>query len=143
MLLTMNWRNEIKNRISMIDVIKENLTDVEAELEEVRKRNPLVKTKSENERSGSCGKDDTNIAIILSNKERLLSAQAVEYKSIINDHNKGWKMLNKRQQEILEFRFKDGRTQESIAKELDIDVRTVRRIESEALRIMEIQMLKY
>ena len=54
MLLTMNWRNEIKNRISMIDVIKENLTDVEAELEEVRKRNPLVKTKSENERSGSC-----------------------------------------------------------------------------------------
>ena len=46
MLLTMNWRNEIKNRISMIDVIKENLTDVEAELEEVRKRNPLVKTKS-------------------------------------------------------------------------------------------------
>ena len=52
-------------------------------------------------------------------------------------------MLNKRQQEILEFRFKDGRTQESIAKELDIDVRTVRRIESEALRIMEIQMLKY
>ena len=125
MLLTMNWRNEIKNRISMIDVIKENLTDVEAELEEVRKRNPLVKTKSENERSGSCGKDDTNIAIILSNKERLLSAQAIEYKSIINDHNKGWKMLNKRQQEILEFRFKDGR------------------IESEALRIMEIQMLKY
>ena len=143
MLLTMNWRNEIKNRISMIDVIKENLTDVEAELEEVRKRNPLVKTKSENERSGSCGKDDTNIAIILSNKERLLSAQAIEYKSIINDHNKGWKMLNKRQQEILEFRFKDGRTQESIAKELAIDVRTVRRIESEALRIMEIQMLKY
>ena len=68
MLLTMNSRNEIKNRISMIDVIKENLTDVEAELEEVRKRNPLVKTKSENERSGSCGKDDTNIAIILSNK---------------------------------------------------------------------------
>ena len=79
----------------------------------------------------------------MSNKERLLSAQAIEYKSIINDHNKGWKMLNKRQQEILEFRFKDGRTQESIAKELDIDVRTVRRIESEALRIMEIQMLKY
>lgn len=144
MLLSINWRNEVKKRISTIDAIKENLIDAKSELGEVKKRDPMCKTKSQAE-SGTANSGGMKIhpAIILSKKEELLQSQILEYQTIVNDFNKGWRTLDDDQKQVLDLRYKKNSTQEQVAKIMGYDARTIRRIESEALRLMEVHMLKY
>lgn len=144
MLLTMNWRKEVKTRIANVDAIKENLIDAKAELEEVKKRDTLAKTKSNAEsKSSNTGSNKTHPSIILSDRENMLRIKIAEYETIVNDVRRGWKALDKDQRQILDLRYKQNHTQENVAKVMKYDVRTIKRKESEALNIMEKHMIKY
>lgn len=144
MLLKLRWRDEVIERIKQIDVIRENCKDAIAEQEEARKRDPLVRTRSRAETAATnTGGERQNIAILLSERDDNLELQIAQYNAIIYDFDKGWRSLNECEKTVLIKRFKKGKSQNQVAFDLKKDERTIRRIESEALRKMELHMIKY
>lgn len=142
--LTFDATREIKKRIASIGSIKENLIDAKAELEEVRKRNPMVKTKGSGDMmyTGNTGSSETNVCIALPMREKLLEDRIAQYEAIIHDYERGWNLLSEQQKTYMTERFVNFRKQFDVAKELGINERTARRLESEALRIMVNELIK-
>lgn len=142
--ISLNTRKEIKDRIKNIDMIKENLRDAEAEFEEVLKRDAITKTKGSGDVKfhGNTGSEKTHPGISLPNREEVLKNRIAQYSAMIRDYDRGWNLLSDLQKECLTERFKKGRKQINVARSLGYDERQLRRIENEALSIMEKEMLK-
>lgn len=142
--LTINPREEIKKRITMINSVRENLMDAKAELEEVKKRDPLSKTRGSGDSTytGNTGSERIHPGISLPKRESLLSERVAQYESIVHDFDRGWNLLSDKQKECLTERFINCRKQVEVAKSLGYSERHVKRIENEALMIMESELLK-
>lgn len=142
--LSFDSRREIKKRISRIESIRENLKDAQAELEEVQKRDPLTNTKGSGDVRwhGNTGSEKVHPGVSLPNREKVLKDRIAQYSAIVHDFDRGWNMLSDVHKECLTERFKKGRKQKNVAISLGYDERQLRRIENEALAIMEKEMLK-
>lgn len=142
--ISLDNRKEIKKRIRNIDSIRENLKDAQAELEEVEKRDPLTATKGSGDVAwhGNTGSDKTHPGIRLPNREKVLKDRIAQYSAIVHDFDRGWNMLTGQQKEYLTERYKRGRKQTDIAKDMGYTDRYVRYMEREALAIMENEMIK-
>lgn len=142
--ISLNTRKEIKDRIKNIDMIKENLRDAQAELEEVQKRDPLTNTKGSGDVAwhGNTGSEKTHPGVSLPDREKVLKDRIAQYSAIVHDFDRGWNMLSDQQKEYLTERFKKGRKQKAVAVEMGYDERQARRIENEALSIMDKEMLR-
>lgn len=140
MLLSFDWKKELITRIENIDNIKENLKDAYAELSIVKERDPICKT------SGGGDKPvrsyNGNPAIRLSQREEELMKQIAEYKSIIRQHESGWRLLDEEERDILIKRYRLNYKLPAISNEKNMSISTVKRISSRALSKMESQMIK-
>lgn len=141
MMLTVDWRDELHERLSKLNEIKDNLESAKAELEVVKQRDPLTRTKSKSE---SCGAGDNteHISVFLSRRENHLNKLIYEYNAMLNDIDRGWRMLSRKEKNIMEYRFIKGHTQEETSNHYRIDVRTVQRIERKATDKMLMHMTK-
>ena len=141
--LTIDLRKEVIERIKSIQAIKDNLEDAVAELEEIRKRDPLARTKSASEMpSGNSGICEHHVAIMLDAKDKALSAQIMEWKTMLNDYNKGYRLLNDNERNVLELRFIKGHKLERVADELGFSIDYIKKIQRNLLRKMENNILK-
>lgn len=141
--LTVDLRKEVIERIKNIQAIKDNLEDARSELEEIRKRDPLARTKAASEstnlNSGVC---EHHIAIMLDAKEKALTTQIQEWNTMLNDYNKGYRLLNINERKVLELRFIKGYKIERVANELGYSVEYIKKIQRNLLRKMENNILK-
>lgn len=142
--MTIDFRKEIRKRLNYLCSIKENLRDVEAELEEVQKRNPLGATKGSGDSmfTGNTGSSNQSKSVALMNRESKLIELRDEYKAIVNDHERGWRLLTERERKVIEMRYFENHKQDTVARALNCDRKTIYAIESEALRKLESQMLQ-
>lgn len=141
--LTIDYRKEVVERIKSIQAIKDNLEDAVAELEEIRKRDPLARTKSASEYpNGNSGRCENHISIILDSKDKALSAQIHEWKTMLNDYNKGYRLLNMNERKVLDLRFIKGYSIEKTANELSFSIQYIKKIQNSMLRKMENNILK-
>lgn len=142
--LTINYRAEVIRRIQFINSIKENLIDTTAELEEVKKRDGLSRTKSATETSTYSGSaDTTHIATILSMKENVLQLKESEYKTILTDFNRGWRLLDESEKSVLDLRYNQNMTAKKVADILGFSEQNIYKIQERALRKMENQITKF
>lgn len=144
--LSLNLRNEVKRRISLYESIKENLKDAEAELAELKKMNPNVKSKGsgdikphKNDKNEICNDVIVNA---ITRKDKLISDIAV-YKAIISDYRRGMTLLTKEEKQVLELRYRDNQKQGAVAAIMNVDRKTVYNYEMEGLRKMEGEIMVY
>lgn len=143
--LSIDQRKEIKERISNIEQIKENLIDAKAEYEEIIQMNPNVKTRGTDDQKNSGGykiKEQNDKIINMSMRKDALKKRIDEYNIIIKDFDRGWNILSEKEKEILELRYKQNMKQETVARNLKMDRKTIYNIEMNALRKMELELLK-
>lgn len=141
--LTMNYRNEIIKRYQYYESIKENLVDINAQLDVVRQRDPNCTTKSQPEqRSGNVGGNKTNKSIQLLMLDDSLSMQKIHCELIIKDYNKGYRLLSEKEKKILNYRYIKNLSIEDTAQETGLGVTTIKRMTNQALNTLESQMTK-
>lgn len=142
--LSIDHRKEIKDRISEINKIRENYEDAKAEYDELIKMDPNAKSKGSGDHHeySFCQDDPTDKIISMSMRKDALYKRIVEYKSIINDFDRGWNRLSDKEKDILSKRYMQHMKQETIAKKSTMDRKTVYNIEMNALRKMESELLK-
>lgn len=132
---------EVKQRIKMIDRLRENLTDLKAEYEEAIKMDPNTSTKGQGDRKGSSsGETVSKILIMSANKENLQN-RIRELTIIINDYDRGWNLLTNEEKDLVTEIFKKGRKQEAVAKEKGMNRSTLYRKVDEALRKMKSEQI--
>lgn len=136
--LSLDYRKEIKRRIQYINSIRENLIDAKAELHELEKRNLLSKSYGSGDRKESNGSgSNTDPVITMSQRIKLLRALVADYEAIITDYERGMKLLDETEKDILSMRFGMGMSQNSVAIKTGYDRRSVARKENDALCKME------
>lgn len=142
--MTMDYRKEAKRRIQYIDSIRENLRDAEAELEEVKKRDPLCQTKGSGDyqNRGNSGSDKTPPGVALPMREDKLEDRVKEYRAIVKDFDRGWNLLDDKQRTYLECRYKLNMSSEAAAHEIGYSIRQALRIEEDALRVLDNEILR-
>ena len=141
--LTLNTRDETIERICYVESIKENLIDAMAELEEVKKRNPLVHTKSMSESSGYRGSEAHSIAVIFDAKEKALERQIMNYKSIIYDYEKGLRLLDEQEKELLVLRYKKNMTQLEASYAMGYSISRIKQLNASLINKMQNQIVWY
>lgn len=141
MLLTMNWRKEIRERFERLKALKENLISAEMELAELEEMYPVSSVPFD--KVPGNGVNPSNPAIRFDERKGKLREQIREYKALINDSEKGIRILSKSERQILELRILHGKTQEECADILGCGVTTVKRYENAAYAKMETQIIKY
>lgn len=135
---TVNFKAEVIERVKYIDAIKENYIDALAELQEVRKMDPTVKTKSSSEIPvHSSGGDRTHPAIILSEKKQRLEITVSELRTMINDFERGWRMLSEDERHVLSLRYQQNHTVKKVSEILQFSEENIYKIQSKAIRKME------
>lgn len=132
--MTLDPEKETKRRLRYIEGVHENLKDAQAELDDLRKRNPLHSRCDFGNRAAS------NPAIAISHREQRLLNKIAEYEVIIGDIDRGWRILDDEERDILSYRFKRNMKQDAVAKIKGCDRSTIYRIEREALKKMASQM---
>ena len=137
----MNWRKEIRERFERLHSLKENLNNAQLELEELKKMYP-VRSIPFDKIPGSKGLD-SNPAIRFSERKNKLVEQIADYKALINDCEKGVRMLSENERQILELRILHGKTQEECAEIMQCGITSVKRYENSAYCKMETQLVKY
>lgn len=141
--LTLNLRNETVERIVFIQAIRENRIDANAELEEVKKRNPLIRTKSLSESSHHGGGEAHSIAVILDAKQKALEKQVADYDNIIYGYEKGYRLLDEQEKELLELRYHQHLTQQQAADAMSFSLSRIKQINNVLLNKMQNQMVWY
>ncbi len=132
---------EIKQRIKMIDRLRDNLIDLQAEYEEAVKMDPNTSTKGEGDKTKAGKGESVNKIIVMSLNKENLEKRIRELEIIIHDYDRGWNLLNDEERELITAIFKDGRKQEQVAKERNMNRSTVYRKVDEALRKMKSEQL--
>ncbi|MDD3122652.1 MAG: sigma factor-like helix-turn-helix DNA-binding protein [Candidatus Izemoplasmatales bacterium] len=141
--ITMNYRNEIIKRYRYYESIRENLIDVNAQLEIVKQRDPNSLTKSTSEyKKGNTGSNQTNKAIQLSILDDNLTEQKMCYELIIKDYEKGYRLLSENEKKVLKNRYIRNLTIEKTAEEMSKSIATIKRLTNQALMTLESQMTK-
>ena len=141
--LTMNLRNETIERIVFIQAIRENRIDANAELEEVKKRNPLIRTKSLSESSHHGNSEAHSIAVILDAKQKALEKQIADYDNIIYGYEKGFRLLDEQEKELLKLRYHQHLTQQQAADAMCFSISRIKQINNALLNKMQNQMIWY
>ena len=141
MLLTMNWRKEVRERFERLNSLKENLNAAQLELEELNRMYPVGSVPFD-KIPGNSG-SNSNPAIRFSERKTKLKEQITEYKSLINDCEKGIRILSKDECQVLELRIVYRKTQEECSEIMQCSQSTIKRYENSALQKMETQMIKY
>ena len=143
--LTINQRKETIERIIYYEGIKENLIDARAELEEVRKRDPNVRTKAASESSSKCSgsSDRHDIAIILIDKEKALEKKISDFITILNDYDRGYRLLDDNEKEIIQYKYKQHMTYKDISAVTGYSIQRLKQINNSMLNKMQNQILWY
>lgn len=141
MLLTMNWRKEVRERFERLNSLKENLNAAQLELEELNRMYPVGSVPFD--KIPGNGGSNSNPAIRFSERKTKLKEQITEYKSLINDCEKGIRILSKDECQVLELRIVYRKTQEECSEIMQCSLSTIKRYENSALQKMETQMIKY
>ena len=128
--LTLDKRKETLERIKQIETIKLNLIDAKAELEEVKKRNPLVRTKSKSESTASGNGDMYHVAIHFMMKEKELELLIMKYHCIVNDYNRGYRLLTDSEKEVLELRYHKNYSQQMTADTMKYSLARIQQLEA-------------
>ena len=91
--------------------------------------------------SGSA--DTTHIATVLSMKENALQLKESEYKTILTDFNRGWRLLDESEKSVLDLRYNQNMTAKKVADILGFSEQNIYKIQERALRKMENQITKF
>lgn len=136
--LTINYRREAIRRLQRIPEITERLIDINAELDEIAKRDPLGSTHGSGDvKAGiNLGGCKTPPGLALSSREMMLSEEKAELDIIVNDYKRGELLLSEVEKRYTELRFFKGYSQRAAALELDYSERQVRRFETEIIDVM-------
>lgn len=141
MLLTMNWRKEVRERFERLNSLKENLNAAQLELEELNRMYPVGSVPFD--KIPGNGGSNSNPAIRFSERKTKLKEQITEYKALINDCEKGIRMLSDNERQTLELRIIHGKTQEECADIMECGITSIKRYENAAYYKMEAQIIKY
>lgn len=139
--LTLNLHKEVIERMKMINSIKQNRIDAVAELEEVKKRNPLIRTKSASESKHGGSSEKHSIAVILDAKQKALEKQIAEYDSIIYSYEKGYRLLNEQEKEVLKLRYHEDLSQQQTADAMDFSLSHIKQVNASLIDKMIKQLL--
>ena len=139
--LTLNLHKEVIERMKMINSIKQNRIDAVAELEEVKKRNPLIRTKSASESKHVGRSEKHSIAVILDAKQKALEKQIAEYDSIIYSYEKGYRLLNEQEKEVLKLRYHEDLSQQQTADVMGFSLSHIKQVNASLIDKMIKQLL--
>lgn len=141
--MTINYRNEVIKRYRYYESIKENLIDINAQLDVVKQRDPNSQTKSSFELKGNnTGGHKTNKAIQLAMLDDNLAEQKMCYELIIKDYEKGYRLLSEEEKKVLNYRYIKNLSIEKTANEIGVGITTIKRLSNQALLTLESQMTK-
>lgn len=145
MLITVDWRSELITRIKCYYDFKQSMDDFKAELDLVKQRDPMTKTRGYDDckHGGNSGKDDTHIAIRLSDRENKLKCRLAEYQGIINEIDSGMRLLTDVERKVIENRFIENKSIEQTADDLRLSISYIKKLTKSALNKLDSQMIKY